>query len=218
MVTDPRFKLWHRGGHVSSGDAVDRPTISCRQNGSLRVDGVEILRDGRGNSIRTEGRGKGNFALCRCGASPIKPFCDGTHKTAGFRSARSAGGEWGPVANTGGAGDGVEAAPDGTRGVALASGEVAAAGAGGEARGNGETAPAVDGVEAAPAIEVTAHGPYIVTGGIELVDPEHGGRTVAARYLLCRCGRSADKPFCDGSHRVVGFADPGLDTTDPAAS
>jgi CDGSH-type Zn-finger protein len=179
IVTDPRFKHLHRGGRVSSGEAVDRPTISCRQNGSLRVDGVEILRDARGNSIRTEGRGKGNFALCRCGCSPIKPFCDGTHKTTGFHSARSAGREWGPAASTGGAGDGVEAAP---------------------------------------AIEVTAHGPYIVTGGIELVDPEHGGRTAAARYVLCRCGRSADKPFCDGSHRMVGFADPGLDTTDPPGS
>jgi len=217
---------------VSSGEAVDRPTISCRQNGSLRVDGVEVLRDARGNSIRTEGRGKGNFALCRCGASPIKPFCDGTHKTTGFRSARSATGEWGSAANTGNAGDFVEAAPSDARGEALANGGTAAAGAGGEARGNGETAPAdtrgedlVNGETlpaadggGAPAIEVTAHGPYIVTGGIELVDPEHGGRTAAARYVLCRCGRSADKPFCDGSHRMVGFADPGLDTTDPAAS
>ena len=217
MVTDPRFKLWHRGGHVSSGDAVDRPTISCRQDGSLRVDGVEILRDGRGNSIRTEGRGKGNFALCRCGASPIKPFCDGTHKTTGFRSARSAGREWGPAANPGGAGDGVEAAAAGARGEALANGETAPADTRGEDLVNGETVPAADG-GGAPAIEVTAHGPYIVTGGIELVDPEHGGRTAAARYVLCRCGRSADKPFCDGSHRVVGFADPGLDATDPAGS
>lgn len=161
--------------------AVDTPTIYCRENGSLRVDGVEVLRDARGNPIRTEGRGKGNFALCRCGASPIKPFCDGTHKTTGFRSARSAGGEWGAAAKR---------------------------------RDHGACAEEAS----TPVIEVTAHGPYVVTGRIELIDAEHGGRTAAARYALCRCGRSADKPFCDGSHREVGFADPGLDTTDPAGS
>lgn len=49
-------------------------------------------------------------------------------------------------------------------------------------------------------------GPLIVRGPIELVD-EHGDpverrrRTVA----LCRCGASAIRPFCDGSHRIVGF-------------
>ncbi|MBM7502975.1 CDGSH iron-sulfur domain-containing protein [Agromyces aurantiacus] len=49
-------------------------------------------------------------------------------------------------------------------------------------------------------------GPLIARGPIELVD-EHGDpierrrRTIA----LCRCGASAIRPFCDGSHRTVGF-------------
>jgi CDGSH-type Zn-finger protein len=57
-------------------------------------------------------------------------------------------------------------------------------------------------------IEVLENGPYIVEGPVDLVDydgkplavPE-GRKTIA----LCRCGASAVKPFCDGSHRVVGF-------------
>ena len=55
-------------------------------------------------------------------------------------------------------------------------------------------------------VTVCPDGPLIVRGPIELLD-EHGDpierrrRTIA----LCRCGASAIRPFCDGSHRVVGF-------------
>ncbi|MFI5914416.1 CDGSH iron-sulfur domain-containing protein [Dactylosporangium sp. NPDC051541] len=42
----------------------------------------------------------------------------------------------------------------------------------------------------------------LVTQDGEVIDP--GRRTVA----LCRCGRSAVKPFCDGTHKVVGFQAP----------
>jgi len=55
-------------------------------------------------------------------------------------------------------------------------------------------------------IKVRDHGPYKVTGPIRLIDAESAvfvaeGETVA----LCRCGHSARKPFCDGSHRDVDF-------------
>lgn len=55
-------------------------------------------------------------------------------------------------------------------------------------------------------------GPLIVRGSFEIVGPDGdpvdcGRRTVA----LCRCGRSARKPFCDGSHRGVGFTAPAGD-------
>ena len=50
------------------------------------------------------------------------------------------------------------------------------------------------------------NGPLLVRGNFTLVTPdgvpiETGRRTVA----LCRCGKSASKPFCDGTHKVVGF-------------
>lgn len=52
-------------------------------------------------------------------------------------------------------------------------------------------------------------GPICVTGlvRVELPGGEVRQMTEAA---LCRCGQSADKPFCDGSHAAAGFDDPGL--------
>ena len=58
-------------------------------------------------------------------------------------------------------------------------------------------------------ITVRNDGPLRVEGEVELVDMEGkpyglGGRTAVA---LCRCGHSANKPFCDGSHKTAGFQD-----------
>jgi CDGSH-type Zn-finger protein len=64
-----------------------RPTIKPRENGPLRVDGLRDLFDSRGDRIAIARRGKGNIALCRCGESHTKPFCDGTHKVIDFRAA-----------------------------------------------------------------------------------------------------------------------------------
>lgn len=59
-----------------------------------------------------------------------------------------------------------------------------------------------------PTATITAYedGPLLVRGAFTLLTPdgeriEPGRRTVA----LCRCGRSAIKPFCDGTHKAVGF-------------
>ena len=57
--------------------------------------------------------------------------------------------------------------------------------------------------------EVPPAGPLCLTGRIKV---EVGGETVADTddVALCRCGHSRDKPYCDGSHRRVGFDDPGV--------
>ena len=55
-------------------------------------------------------------------------------------------------------------------------------------------------------ITVSEDGPYRVDGAFELVDQD--GNPIDTRgeaVLLCRCGRSQDKPFCDGTHGRVGF-------------
>ena len=58
-------------------------------------------------------------------------------------------------------------------------------------------------------ITVTHNGSIRVEGNFEIVDPQRnpfglGGRTT---ITLCRCGHSATKPFCDGTHKTCGFED-----------
>ena len=56
--------------------------IIVRNNGPLLVQGEEAtLTDANGDDIPIERR---PFALCRCGASERKPFCDGSHNRIGF--------------------------------------------------------------------------------------------------------------------------------------
>jgi len=58
-------------------------------------------------------------------------------------------------------------------------------------------------------ITINNNGSIRVEGEFEIVDPEDrqfglAGRTVVS---LCRCGHSANKPFCDGSHKTCNFND-----------
>jgi CDGSH-type Zn-finger protein len=58
--------------------------IKTRENGPLLVSGPFKLIDHLGNEYDLTG--KENVALCRCGVSAKRPFCDGTHRTCGFQS------------------------------------------------------------------------------------------------------------------------------------
>jgi len=63
-------------------------TIKVRQNGSYLVEGEDVtLIDWNGQPYTLVKR---PFALCRCGASTRKPFCDGTHSKIGFQAAEAA--------------------------------------------------------------------------------------------------------------------------------
>jgi len=111
--------------------------------------------------LRIAGSDEGYRAtLCRCGRSRSKPFCDNSHREAGFD----------------------------------ASGEPATQ--------ESEPLAARDGPLA---VEPQKNGPLKVTGNLEVVSGT--GRTVhrVSQTWLCRCGQSKNKPFCDGSHRKVGF-------------
>lgn len=59
-------------------------TIRLTKNGPLIVEGAVELFDTDGNQIPVD---KPRIALCRCGASSNKPFCDGTHSKIGFEAA-----------------------------------------------------------------------------------------------------------------------------------
>jgi CDGSH-type Zn-finger protein len=56
-------------------------------------------------------------------------------------------------------------------------------------------------------VRVTEDGPLLVRGSIRLVD-ERGDAVPTRRRVnaLCRCGRSASQPFCDGTHKIVPFS------------
>ena len=60
-------------------------TIRCRPNGPFVIEGPVRVVDHEGNpfALRTD---KPNIALCRCGQSKTKPFCDGSHKECDFKA------------------------------------------------------------------------------------------------------------------------------------
>lgn len=60
--------------------------IKVMKSGPLRVEGSVELIDSDGSPLQTPPA----FALCRCGASTRKPFCDGTHSKIGFDAAAAA--------------------------------------------------------------------------------------------------------------------------------
>ena len=62
---------------------MDPVTIRLRENGPLVITGKIRITDHLGNEF-TIPPGKDTIALCRCGQSKNKPFCDGTHKTCSF--------------------------------------------------------------------------------------------------------------------------------------
>ena len=200
-------------------------TIQCRPNGPYLVKEVAELRDARGEPIAHEAV----FALCRCGGSASKPFCDSTHKTNGFSGARIADGSKDKVrdhaapgitihdnrsicAHAGYCTDGAPAVfkygekpwidPAGAPSAAIVETIRRCP--------SGALSYTVDGaagpVNGGPAtITVTADGPYAVSGDCELVDAHWAQGAPEDRYTLCRCGASKNKPFCDGSHFDAGF-------------
>jgi CDGSH-type Zn-finger protein len=68
-------------------------------------------------------------------------------------------------------------------------------------------------------VQITANGPYLVSGSLPLATATIGTNAqnesvewqagkaypAQAEYALCRCGHSANKPFCDGTHAKIGF-------------
>ena len=202
------------------------PTIECKPNGPYLVTGLSDLRSSSGNSIPT----RAVVALCRCGGSANKPFCDGTHQRNGFSGARlSEGG--GERADYRASGITIHDdrsicahagyCTDGLAAVFKYGSEpwIDPAGAGVQAIvetirrcPSGALSYTLDRPEApqppaAPGISIIKDGPYAVAGGIGLVDAATGRKSAAPRYTLCRCGASKNKPFCDGSHWNVGFKD-----------
>jgi len=202
------------------------PSIECRTDGPYLVKDVAALENSRGEPIEC----KPVMALCRCGGSATKPFCDGTHKKNGFSGAKEA-----PAAATRDTYRGSRITIYDNRAIcahsARCSDNLAAVfkygaepwidpdGAGVEAIietvrkcPSGALSYAIDGIEArpaerAPGITVTKDGPYAVVGNVALAGQAADGLSASECYALCRCGGSKNKPFCDGTHWSIGFKD-----------
>lgn len=118
-------------------------------SGDLRIDGA--AEDMSGVRFRA--------ALCRCGASKNKPFCDNSHREIRFEDHGAVG-------------------PRGEAAIVE----------GGKLE-----------VKRAPNGPLLVNGSFTIIGGAGRV-AWHG-----TRAALCRCGASNNKPFCDGSHKALGF-------------
>ena len=205
--------------------------ISLAENGPLLVSAPPSIKNADGELIETTEV----VALCRCGASKTKPFCDGSHVEAEFSDAPdhsnlrnseiqytgniserrvtisytpvlcSHGGEcqrhaaavfqpgndpWVVPAN--GALDSIEQAVETCPSGALRLG------IGTEAPSH-LTSEEVD-------IVVEKNGPYRVRN-VELDAVFNGVGATEKKFVLCRCGQSKNKPFCDGSHYDIGWRD-----------
>lgn len=211
-----------------------KPKIACLPNGpyyllnETQAVPVPNLRRASGDACLTV-RG---VALCRCGGSENKPFCDGTHGKIGFRDDNAADSTKNRRETYVGKGITIFDNRAICAHAAFCTDELASVfrhhdtpwidpDAAEVSRvievirkcPSGALSYAIDGVEAAPPqrapmVTVTDNGPYAVTGGIELMAVQLGDGASPEHYTLCRCGASKNKPFCDGSHWDAGFKDP----------
>lgn len=139
------------------GDAESIPTanqITTVADGPLYVRGDVRLVLEHGSLHDTR------MALCRCGASANKPFCDNSHREADFVD------------------DGLP-----------------------------KQTSSIDGETTSGALTVTpaAQGPLLLQGNFELVNAAGETFFRGEKAALCRCGGSANKPFCDGTHKTINF-------------
>jgi CDGSH-type Zn-finger protein len=210
---------------MASSQSSPSPSIRCRPNGPYLVKGLTTFTNSRGQTIPTED----TIALCRCGGSANKPFCDGTHAKIGFEDSKKPG----RTKDKSQAHAGKAITIHDNRGLCAHAGECTSRlpsvwrmgtrpwidpeGAGVaaivetiEACPSGALSYTVDDAlhrdwENSPAIRLTKDGPYAVTGGIVLEEVAFGDGASREHFTLCRCGASKNKPFCDGSHFDVGF-------------
>ena len=202
------------------------PTVECKPNGPYLVKGLSDLRTSSGEILPPQPV----VALCRCGGSANKPFCDGSHQRNGFSGTNLTPG---PEVRTDYRAAGITihdnralCAHAGRCTEGLASvfkygsepwidptgASIAAIVETIRQCPSGALSYSLDAPEspqepATPSVVVTKNGPYEVSAGVAFIDPATGRTNQGARLTLCRCGGSMNKPFCDGSHWSNGFAD-----------
>jgi len=203
-----------------------RPNITPTPDGPYLVKDLENFSNQNGpiDTMNT-------LALCRCGGSANKPFCDGTHAKIGFSSAKLDGRVEDKLENY----EGEQITIHDNRGICAHAGRctdglpsvfrlkqepwidvnaaqseeiIAVIGK----CPSGALSYSVEGVEhrdreGEPAIFVAPNGPYVVSGAPELLETPRGEGASTEHFNLCRCGGSKNKPFCDGTHWHIKFKD-----------
>lgn len=188
--------------------------------------------DGLVNSKGETCKSPKGTALCRCGASDNKPFCVGAHGAIGFTDRKETDGHLdkridyvgkevtihdnrGICSHVGYCTDNLPSVfrlskepwidPDGaSKEEIIATIEKCPSGAlsysVGVVEHRDQDRPSL--------VTVSKNGPYLVTGGIEIVGHAKRAEQVSEEHCtLCRCGSSKNKPFCDGTHWSIGFKD-----------
>ena len=220
----PKIKIRKDGPYIVSGDVglVHKTKISSNKD--------EALAWQRGEGIDTDS----SYALCRCGASSSKPFCDGTHARIDFDGTETADAnliiDRQEVLN----GDGITVNSDHSlcmhatfcnnnitsmrrlmptsENIQVKTQLVSMV----EHCPSGALTYSIDGfdqnIEPKMPAEIaitsendTIGGPLWVTGGVEIERADGEFIETRNRVTLCRCGASKNKPFCDGSHHKINW-------------
>lgn len=201
------------------------PSVTARDGGPLIIVDNPALADSDGQALSN----KSVMALCRCGASKNKPYCDGSHAEIGFDSTPSPDRSKDEILTYEGeevtihynrllcshaaeCGRRQKAAfdtsrtpwivPDNATAEGLA--EVVKACPSGALRLSKPGGEPTFSHSDDTGITLERNGPYRVAG-VPLEGAELAEGANPDKYVLCRCGASKNKPFCDGSHVDIGW-------------
>ena len=213
----PSIKVQPNGPYVVSGGVPLRrkEPVMSEHGEPLTWKTGEVIDDGVA------------YALCRCGGSANKPYCDGAHADNGFDGTETASTDsYAETASSLG-GTGLEIHDD--RAICVHAGfcgnkvtnvwKMAADTGDSRVRAqamamiercpSGALTFAVDSDEVEPdlpaEISILPDGPLWVSGEIPTARSDGEPMETRNRVTLCRCGASANKPLCDGSHTEAGF-------------
>jgi methylamine---glutamate N-methyltransferase subunit C len=206
----------------------NKTIIRTAKNGPYVVESLKTIKESVGTKVETK---QETVALCRCGKSKTKPYCDGTHGKIEWTDEKSEDrvprkvdnysgksiiihDDRGICSHAGYCTDGLPSVfrmriepwidPDGdTIENIIETIKKCPSGA---------LSYTLDGVHydnyhKNPQLEISEDGPYIVTGSIAIKNDDRP--TSNEHYALCRCGKSKNKPYCNGQHWYEKFTDDG---------